>query len=179
MSTDIWVDKEDVICMCVLCCVQSCPALHDTMDCSPPGFSVHGDSPGKNTGVGCHALLQGIFLTQGSNPHLLCLLHRQADSLPLAPPGETLQCFYPLVVTRVLGVLCQKPRQRPTEIFSVISQLTSQGHCCRDRRGQRSPWPRLWPGAHIALSWPLWWGTVPAGVLQGRAGAGGQPVPAA
>jgi len=93
--------------------------------------------------------------------------------------GETLQCFYPLVVTRVLGVLCQKPRQRPTEIFSVISQLTSQGHCCRDRRGQRSPWPRLWPGAHIALSWPLWWGTVPAGVLQGRAGAGGQPVPAA
>ena len=32
------------------------------------------DSPGKNTGVGCHFLLQGIFLTQGSNPHLLCLL---------------------------------------------------------------------------------------------------------
>ena len=38
------------------------------MDCSPPGSSVHGDSPGKNTGVGCHALLQGIFPTQGSNP---------------------------------------------------------------------------------------------------------------
>jgi len=33
------------------------------------------DFPGKNTGVGCHALLQGIFLTQVSNPHLLCLLH--------------------------------------------------------------------------------------------------------
>ena len=33
------------------------------------------DSPGKNTGMGCHFLLQGIFLTQGSNPHLLCLLH--------------------------------------------------------------------------------------------------------
>ena len=32
---------------------------HDPMDCSPPGSSVHGDSPGKNTGVGCHALLQG------------------------------------------------------------------------------------------------------------------------
>jgi len=29
------------------------------MDCSPPGPSVHGDSPGNNTGVGCHALLQG------------------------------------------------------------------------------------------------------------------------
>jgi len=36
------------------------------------------DSPGKNTGVGCHALLQGIFLTQGSNPCLSCLLHWQA-----------------------------------------------------------------------------------------------------
>ena len=43
------------------------------------------DSPGKNIKVGCHALLQGIFLTQGSNPHLLCLLHSQAGSLPLAP----------------------------------------------------------------------------------------------
>ena len=41
------------------------------MDCSPPGSSVHGDSPGKNTGVGCHALLQGISPTQGSNPGLL------------------------------------------------------------------------------------------------------------
>jgi len=40
------------------------------MDCSPPGSSVHGDSPGKNTGVGCHALLQGIFPTQGLNPGL-------------------------------------------------------------------------------------------------------------
>ena len=41
------------------------------MDCSPPGSSVHGDSPGKNTGVDCHVLLQGIFPTQGSNPGLL------------------------------------------------------------------------------------------------------------
>ena len=42
---------------------QSCPTLGDSMDCSPPGSSVHGDSPGKNTGVGCHALLQGILQT--------------------------------------------------------------------------------------------------------------------
>ena len=40
------------------------------MDCSPPGSSVHGNSPGKNTGVGSHSLLQGIFPTQGSNPRL-------------------------------------------------------------------------------------------------------------
>ena len=43
------------------------------------------DSPGKNTGVGCQALLQGIFLTQGSNPYILCLLHWQACSLPTEP----------------------------------------------------------------------------------------------
>ena len=56
----------------VLCLVaQSCPTLCDLMDCSPPGSSVHGDSPGKYTGVGCHPLLQGIFPTQESNPGLL------------------------------------------------------------------------------------------------------------
>ena len=49
-----------------------------------PGSSVHGDSPGKNTGVDSHALPQGIYLTQELNPHLLCLLHWQANSLPLS-----------------------------------------------------------------------------------------------
>ena len=51
----------------------SCPTLCDPMDCSPPGSSVLGILQAKNTGVGCHALFQGIFLTQGSNPCLLCL----------------------------------------------------------------------------------------------------------
>ena len=59
-----------IICT-VLCLVaQSCPTLCDPMHCSPPGSSVHGDSPGRNTGVGYHALLQGVFPTQGSNPSL-------------------------------------------------------------------------------------------------------------
>ena len=54
----------------VLCCVVfSCSVLSlcDLMDCSPPGTSVHGNPPGKNTGVGYHALLQGIFPIQGLN----------------------------------------------------------------------------------------------------------------
>ena len=81
------------------------PTLCDPMDCSPPGFSVHHqlpellklmsiesvmssnhpiffrpllllpDSPYNSTGKGCHAHLQGIFPTQGSNPCLLHLLH--------------------------------------------------------------------------------------------------------
>ena len=48
----------------------------------PMGFS------GENTGVHCHALLQGIFLTQGWNSHLLSLLHWQMGSLPLGLPGK-------------------------------------------------------------------------------------------
>ena len=47
---------------------DSCPTLCDPRGLfSPPGSSVHGDSPGKNTEVGCHSILQGIFLIQGSN----------------------------------------------------------------------------------------------------------------
>ena len=62
---------------------QSCLTLCNPRDCSPPGSSVHGDFPGKNTGAGCHALLQGIFLTKFSNPGipycrqiLYCLSHQ-------------------------------------------------------------------------------------------------------
>ena len=50
------------------------------------------DSPGKNTGVGCRALLQGIFPTKGSNLHFLCLLHSQANSLPLCHLGSPNIC---------------------------------------------------------------------------------------
>ena len=64
-----------IVCMymCALLCLvtQLCPTFCDATDCSPPGSSVHGDSWGKNTEVGCHALLQGIFPTQGLNPDLL------------------------------------------------------------------------------------------------------------
>ena len=67
--------------------LQSCPTLCDPLDHNPPASSIREDSPGENTGVGCGALLQGIFPTQGLGSHLLCLLHWQADSEPLVPPG--------------------------------------------------------------------------------------------
>ena len=57
------------ICICLV--VQLCSTLCDPTNCSLPGSSILGYSPGKNSGVGCHALLQGIFPTQGSNPGLL------------------------------------------------------------------------------------------------------------
>ena len=72
------------------CCLraellQLCPSLCDPVDCSLPGPSVHGTLQAWAREGGCHALLQGNFWTQGSNP---LLLHWQADSLPLAPPGK-------------------------------------------------------------------------------------------
>ena len=51
----------------VVLVAQTCPMLRDPMDCSPLGSSIHGIFQDKNTGVGWHILLQGIFLTQGSN----------------------------------------------------------------------------------------------------------------
>ena len=78
-----------VVCGCVLSHfghVRLC-AIRTVRSCKFPlsmGFSS------RNTGVDCHALLQGIFPTQGLNPHLLHPLHWQAGSLPLAPPGNPL-----------------------------------------------------------------------------------------
>ena len=61
------------------------------MDCSPPDSSVHGILQARILEWSrhpCHALFQGIFLTQASNLPLLCLLHWQAGSLTLVPPGK-------------------------------------------------------------------------------------------
>ena len=57
--------------------LQLCLTLWDPTGLLPARFLYSLDSPGKNTGVGCHALLQGIFPSQGSNPCLVCLLHWQ------------------------------------------------------------------------------------------------------
>ena len=59
--------------MCAYVVAQLHPAACDPLDCSP--LLSPWDSPGKNAGVGFHALLQGIFPTQGLNPSLLCLLY--------------------------------------------------------------------------------------------------------
>ena len=66
--------KMEIILVHVLCLVvQSCLTLCDPMDYSPPGSSVHGDSPDKNTRVGSLFLLQEIFPTQESNPGISCI----------------------------------------------------------------------------------------------------------
>ena len=100
-STSIsWIQASDSVCtrhcfvhrrLCV--CVQ---AVTSVVSGSVTPWTVAArllcpwDSSGKNTGVCCHAILQGIFLTQVLNLCLLHLLHWQEDFLPLAPPGEPL-----------------------------------------------------------------------------------------
>ena len=71
-----------------VCVLSSCSCvwLWDSMDGSPPGSSW--ESLGKNTGVWCCALLQGIFLIQGFNLHLLCLCFSRHVLYPLEPPWK-------------------------------------------------------------------------------------------
>ena len=76
----------------VVLVVQLCLTLCDPMHCSQPGFSVCGDSLGKNTGLGCHALLQGIFPIQGSNPglpHCRQILYHLSHQGSPRFPGES------------------------------------------------------------------------------------------
>ena len=77
--------------------LQSCLSLCNPVDCMPSRLLFSWDSLDKNTGVVCHALLQGIFLFQASNPRLLCLLHQQWRSMnfPLGPLGKFIEIYSP------------------------------------------------------------------------------------
>ena len=99
--TSLWLKDLEIMRVLV---AQLCLTLCDFMDCSPPGSSVHGDSPGKNTGVGCHFLLQGTFPTQGLN---LGLLHRRQILYHLShqgSPGEIIKDdFFFLRLSRTMA----------------------------------------------------------------------------
>ena len=72
------------------------------------GFFCPWYSPGKHTGVGCHALLQGVFLTKGWNPRLLHLLHWQADSLPTEAPRKPFSCNNVIQLDVIVPILWVK-----------------------------------------------------------------------
>ena len=110
---------------CVLSSFQSCPAPRWHYGLQPTRLLLSRDSPGKDTGVGCHSLLQGIFPTQGSNLHLLCLLHWQVGSLPLKPPGKPLS----------LG----SPRRNGNVAVSVKPLMSSSRRSSLSRDRTRSP----------------------------------------
>ena len=105
------------------------------MDCSPPGSSVHGDSPGKNTGVGCHDLLQGIFPTQGLDPGLL----------------HCRQILYHL-----------SHQESPTMIHRINSvqfshSVVSDSLRPHESQHARTPCPSPTPGVHSDLRPLSWW----------------------
>ena len=75
-------------------CVCACSVVSNSLwplGLQPTRLLCPWNSPGKNTGVGCHFLLQGIFPTQALTSHLLRLLHWQADSLHFVPPRKYLK----------------------------------------------------------------------------------------
>ena len=91
---------------CVCVCAQLCPTLApwtvDHQALLPLEFSS------KNTGAGCHFLLQRIFPTQRWNLRLLRLLHWQEDSLPLVPPGKLKKEHQGLANLKLLVYLLSK-----------------------------------------------------------------------
>ena len=116
-----------------------------TVVCQAP---LSRDSPGKNNGVGRHALLLGNFPTQGLNPHLQCPLHWQADSLLLST-WEALRYGWTsehLPLTEVLGQTIPEDRPEPWPI-DVLSQGTWGGLLPETRllwgRAVRRPFPNL------------------------------------
>ena len=118
--------------MCVCLVAQSCPILCDPMDCSLPGSSVHVDSPGKNTGVGCHSLLQGLFPTQGSNPGLpLCRwilyhLSHQGSHIYIA---NNLKCKWLKCINQKTKTGCMKTCIYALSLTTSLS-LTPPLHKC-------------------------------------------------
>ena len=98
---------------CAYVHVKSLSTLSDLMDCSLPGSLVHGDSLGRNTGVSCHALLQGIFPTQGLNPsrlHCRQVLYHVSHqgcqcTLTAWTQGRSLQLPQPPVVCATLDLV--------------------------------------------------------------------------
>ena len=108
----------------ILCaCAELLPSVSDSLQpcgLGPGRLLCPWDSPGKNTGVGCHALLQRIFTPRGSNPGLLHLLHWKASSLPLVPSGSHSSSFKNLHTTKVsLFENC------PPELHSISQEKTS------------------------------------------------------
>ena len=124
-------------CMCyIFSCVQLL-GLHSLWHARLP---CPWDSLGKNTGVGCHALIQRIFPIQGSNPHLFCLLHWQAGSLPRVPPGEPINDEMTLYILSLRQRLQSEERKVDTS-SQTQQNITQQGPLAVIPPGAHSPAP--------------------------------------
>ena len=145
--------------------------LCNPIDCSPPGSSVHGDSPGKNTGGSCHALLQGIFPTQGQNPGRLhykqILYHLSHQGSPFSRqeywsrlPCLTLGWLVGLVskscqtLATPWNVACQAPRgsSQPRD-WTQVSRIAGEFFTIWATRETQEYWS--------GVAYPFFWGVFP------------------
>ena len=127
-----------MLCACAKS-LQLCPISLQLYGLQPARLLYPLDSPGKNTGVGCHSLLQGIFLTQGSKLGLLCFLPWQAGSLPASPPGKPKDSRgnikreeVPGVVMYTMGgcqgqLLFKKEEKQVAKLCSFIQEIFTEG----------------------------------------------------
>ena len=122
------------------------------MDYCPSDFSVHGDFPGKNTGVGCHFLLQGIFLTQGANPHLL---HWQVDSLPLSHQGSPKYITYIMPFNSSNSLIRWRLWERDHYLPFGVLKVCAGGGASYPQQGGRLHLARTFAliGGHVSLPW--------------------------
>ena len=126
--------------MCLV--TQSCPVLCDPMDYSPPSSSGHRDSPSKNTGVGWHALFQGIFPIQRSNSGLLYCRQNFFFFLPSELPWKL-----GLYINRTNLCACWKSRGR-AYLENQMTQLVFMLPQCSFLLGRSNK--VLWVGWLIA-----------------------------
>ena len=131
---------------------QLCLTLCDPMDCSLPCSSVHEDSPGKNTGVGCHFFLQGIFPAQELNQGLLHCRHQRSPYVPyLNPfPDSPSMCptkYFIFLSLPIFDLIF--PIHFPSK-WAVLSVSTLKGYS--NKKG--SPWSSLviqWLRIHLPM----------------------------
>ena len=129
--------------MCLI--AQSCLTLCDPVNSSPPGSSVHGDFQGTTTGVVCHAFLQGIFPTQGSNPGLphcrqilYCLRHQGS-------PGKTIALTIRTFVDKVISPPFTTLSRSVTTFLPLISWLQSPSTVILEPKKRKSATLSIFP----------------------------------
>ena len=124
-----------------------CPTLCDLMDCSLPGYSIHGISQARRLEWIVISFLQGVFTTQGSNSGLLGLLYWQEDSLPLSYLGSP---FYRLLHLKWASLVAQLVKN-----LAAMWEIWVRSLGWEDPwRRQRLPTPVFWPGEFHGLYSP-------------------------
>ena len=126
------------------CSVLSCSVMSDSLrpyGLQPARLLCPWNFPGKDTGVSCHFLLQGIFLTLGSNLHLVCLLHWQVDRrFTAVPPGKSNIEYYQGLNTQKINSNIRSDQISRSVVSNSLRPYESQH--------PRPPCPSPTPGVH-------------------------------